>query len=295
MTRPDVFTDFEHILESADLDSPWIGDPATYRPDFDLLTKLLRVPLASSAKSESGRFAKAIDTWLAHEFRRAGFAPDAVWPRATKPRVLSTDIATLIDKITPRKLGGDIARKVADLPSVGPTDAKFLGRAYVKQVDVAIASWATGPELLLSTKAMTSSFGKNLPNRFEEAYGDAANLRERHPLAAVGFLFLQRATILQDEPAAYERTVDMMRKLRDTGKGVGYTSTGLVLVDYDDNGTTVQVREDQVPEDLRAGAFLGQLIDHMLDVTPIVHHVDARERRIGRALATDAEADDLPS
>ena len=141
MTRPDVFSDFEPILHAAHLATPWAGDPATYHPDFDLLVELLRVPLAGAAKSESGRFAKAIDAWLAHELRRAGFASDSVWPRLTKPRVLSTDISTLIDVIRPKTLGAEIAQKVAALPSVGPTDAKFLGRAYVKQVDVAIASW----------------------------------------------------------------------------------------------------------------------------------------------------------
>ena len=36
---------------------------------------------------------------------------------------------------------------------------------------------------------MVSLIGKNLSNRFEEAYGDAGNLRSRYPLAAVGFFW----------------------------------------------------------------------------------------------------------
>lgn len=70
--------------------------------------------------------------------------------------------------------------------AVTPTDARVLGRAYDKQVDVVIARWDRGPELLVSTKTPVSSSGKNLANRFEETYGDAGNLRGRCPLAAVG-------------------------------------------------------------------------------------------------------------
>lgn len=51
------------------------------------------------------------------------------------------------------------------MAAVAPVDARVLGRAYEKQVDVVIARWDRGPELLISTKAQLSSFGKNLPNR----------------------------------------------------------------------------------------------------------------------------------
>ena len=79
---------------------------------------------------------------------------------------------------------------------------------------------------MVSTKTMASSFGKNLPNRFEESYGDAGNLRGRYPLAAIGFFFLQRSSIVTDEPAAFEFSCDMIRKLRDDGDKNGYTATG---------------------------------------------------------------------
>ena len=46
-----------------------------------------------------------------------------------------------------------------------------------------------GVEVLISTKAMLSSYPKSLRNRFEEGCGDAKSLRGRHPLAALGFLF----------------------------------------------------------------------------------------------------------
>lgn len=72
-----------------------------------------------------------------------------------------------------------------NLPAVGPSDAHFLGRAYERQVDVAMARWDHGPELLLSTKTQVMFSARNLPNRFEETYEDAGNLRSRYPLAAV--------------------------------------------------------------------------------------------------------------
>ena len=66
---------------------------------------------------------------------------------------------------------------------VTSASANILGKNYLKQVDVIMTDWATGPELLISTKRMDSSYGKNAANRVEESYGDAKNLRLRHPLA----------------------------------------------------------------------------------------------------------------
>jgi hypothetical protein len=90
----------------------------------------------------------------------------------------------LLDKL-PAAQRADLARRLTNMASVAPVDARVLGRAYEKQVDVVIARWDRRPEVLISTKAQLSSFGKNLPNRFEESYGDSGNLRGRYPLAAV--------------------------------------------------------------------------------------------------------------
>lgn len=193
--------------------------------------------------------------------------------------MLPRDIAVLLEKL-PRALAEDLERRLASLAAVAPVDARVLGRAYEKQVDVCIARWERGPELLISTKAQLSSFGKNLPDRFEEAYGDAGNLRGRYPLAAVGFLFVQRASILTQEPEAFERTIDMMRKLRDTGDGNGYTATALVLAEWDDppgSGTAVRIREHEVPEDVASPQFFSALIRQVLTAAPVVHHVAVRE------------------
>ncbi|GGC97887.1 hypothetical protein GCM10011512_26050 [Tersicoccus solisilvae] len=296
MSKSDAFSDFDPVLAAQPLTDPWThsaGQQPVYAPDYDLLGKLLTIPVAAGSASESGRFARGIDAWLAHELRRAGFSSDEVWPRAERPRVLPRDLAVLLEKL-PDRVSQDLRARISNIPSVAPTDAKVLGRAYDKQVDVAVARWDRGPEILLSTKAQVSSFAKNLPNRFEEAYGDAGNLRGRYPLAAVGFFFLQRSTILTREPDAFERTVDMMRKLRDLGGSNGYTATGMALVSWDETqpSPTVRVELDRVPEDVAPPQFLAAMIRQVLVVTPVVHHVDVRERMERRNIPVP-ETDDV--
>lgn len=294
--------EFDAVLATTDLTAnPWdhSGDRPRYRIDTSLLQELVRLPLADGAKTQTGRLAKGTDAWVAQELRRAGFEPDEVWPRATHPRVLPRDVRLLMEKL-PKKLREELHRRLQqhkNLASIAPAEARFLGRAYVKQVDVAMARWDRGPELMVSTKAMTSSFGNNVTNRFEESYGDAANLRARYPLAAVGYLLIQRATILTEEPAAFERSVDMMRKLRDRGDGTGYTATCLLLVEWDDVGSSDSVKvlhhltnsdpqpSTGVPEDLGAPQFFESLIGTVLEATPVTEHVRARERYAGKELA----------
>jgi hypothetical protein len=296
---------YDDLLADAPTNSPWTHEadsPPSYTPDYELLGRLLSAAVAVGAgdDTESGIFPKGIDLWLSHELRRSGFLDEEVWPRPARPRVLPREIAILIDSLPehprgwPRKTtaGGpvnlkeEVRRRVSETPSVTPTDAVVLGRAYDKQVDVVIARWDRGPEVLISTKAQGASFGKNLPNRFEEAVGDAANLTSRYPLAAVGFFFVQRATIRIEEPDTWERSKDMMRKLRSDVPGLGYTATGLCLVDWDDSrppsDRPVEVLLEPVPEDLRPDKFLAAMVERVLSVTPVAHHVDVRERFEGR-------------
>lgn len=295
MAQKDAFSDFDDLLAGQLLTDPWEhnrGEDPLYVPDHRLLGELLSIPIAAAQVSESGRFAKAIDAWAAQELRRAGFGWDEVWPRTTRPRVLPRDIAVLLEKL-PARLANEVGARLPNLSAVGPVDARVLGRAYEKQVDVCIARWERGPELLISTKAQVSSFAKNLPNRFEEAYGDAGNLRGRYPLAAVGFLFVQRATVIAQEPEAFERTIDMMRKLRDLGDGNGYTATGLILVEWDETiRVPLHVRHEEVPEDIAAPQFFVALIQQVLKVAPVTHHVLVRERMERRIIPvpeSDAE------
>ena len=298
VTKPDSFTPFDEALAAAGLSDPWVhgrDEAAACQPGFGLLEQLLAIPIAANKGWATGALANGVDSWLAHELRRSGFTPDEVWPRATRPRILPRDVALLLEKL-PRDLSNEVRAKVIAMPAIAPTDAKILGRAYEKQVDVAIARWDRGPELLLSTKTQVSSFGKNLSNRFEEAYGDAGNLRSRYPLAAVGFFFVQRSTILTQEPDAYERTVDMMRKLRDLGGANGYTATGLALVSWSEEDSTVKVELDRVPEDVRPEQFMTRMIEQVLAATSVSQHVDVRSLIERRELAVteEDETTDLP-
>ncbi len=283
----DSFTPYDELL-TAPLSDPWTharGQVPQYTPDYDLLGRLLSIPISAGAVSESGSFANGIDAWIAQELRRAGFHPDEVWPRATRPRVLPRDIAVLLSKL-PATQRTDLTARLANMATVAPVDARILGRAYEKQVDVVISRWDRGPELLISTKAQLSSFGKNLPNRFEESYGDAGNLRGRYPLTAIGYFFIQRDTIRRQEPDAFERSIDMIRKLRDTGDTNGYTATALLLVNWDPTSSTPQVtaQPDLVPPDIGAAQFFDALIEQLLRATPVSHHVAVREQRERRAL-----------
>lgn len=280
----DVFDSFEAAIRARPDDNPWRADPhgeRRYVPDYELLAALVGIPVGEGRGSESGRLAKAIDAWVAHELRRAGFPPDEVWPRLTKPRVVPREVGLFIDGL-PRALRQSAQEQLVRNKKVAPADAKVLGRAYVKQIDVLVAQWARGPELLVSTKSMVSSFRNNLPNRFEESYGDAKNLRGRYPLASMGFLFVLRSTIL-DEPGTFEKAVDMLRKLR--AEQDVYDTTCLIVAEWHETAFDgVKIRRDVVPPDLSADRFLADLIEAVLDRTPIEMHVGVRGRREHRSL-----------
>ena len=287
MASEDSLSIYDDLLPENPRD-PWlheVGEAPVYSPDHELLGALLARPVRSGEVSQSGRFAKGVDAWVAAELRRSGFGNDEVWPRRVRPRVLPADVATLVRHL-PSALAQQVTARLASMPAVAPTDARVLGRAYAKQVDVVMSRWDRGPEILISTKAQLSSFGKNLPNRFEEAYGDAGNLRGRHPLAATGYVFVQRASILVDEPDAFERSVDMVRKLRDRGDGNGYTATCLLLVDWDllRLQEDVAVLVDPVPPDVQAPQFFVAMVQAVLDAAPVTVHVRARELRERRSL-----------
>ena len=285
MTGPeDVFDSFEAVIRGRPYANPWTfaaDGSRRFSPDYDLLAAVLSIPVGEGRGSESGRLAKGIDAWVAHELRRSGFPADEVWPRLTRPRVLPREVGLFISRL-PEKLQATAREHLLRNKTVAPSDARVLGRAYVKQVDVLVAQWARGPELLVSTKSMVSSFRNNLPNRFEESYGDAKNLRGRYPLVSMGFLFVLRSAVL-DEPGTFEKALDMLRKLR--AESDVYDATCVVLAEWDEGGFGgVSVRNDAVPSDLRADRFLATLIDTVLTRTPIEMHVAVRELREHRNL-----------
>ncbi len=213
---------FDRIVEQAAAGgyrNPWVarGDNAAepkFEVDLSTLQRLLAVPILLGAPSTTGIPALALDVWVAYELRRAGFDEDAVWPRASAPRVLPSTVSQMLDKATvaDRSALETMTRSGRYAGAFGAS-ANILGKNYVKQVDVVISAWNTGPELMISTKRMDSSLGNNAANRVEESYGDAANLRARHPQAALGFVYsLGSAAILESRPKA-EWLIDLLGKL----------------------------------------------------------------------------------
>lgn len=278
-----LFQLFEGVLAGRPDTNPWSVDGiCRFQPDYDALAHLIAIPIAAGSASQSGRLAKAIDVWAAGELRRAGFDADEVWPRSTPPHVLPRELALYLREL-PASQRSEAEARILRAKQIAPSDARVLGRAYVKHVDVLVAQWSRGPELLVSTKSMVSSFRNNLPNRFEESYGDAKNLRGRYPLVSMGFLFLLRSTV-NDDAGTLDRVIDMLRKLQQEADI--YDTTCLVLAEWADGEAfdEVNIRNDLVPADLQAEAFLKVLVEGVLDRTPIDMHVAVRERREHRHL-----------
>lgn len=296
--------------------NPWlrVADTLTYRPDFKVLRKLLGVPLYLDAPSTTGVPALALDVWMSYELRRAGFEPDAVWPRPTDPRIMPSAIASLLEALPQRERQLIEARLGRSLKGTVGSSASVLGKHYMKQVDVVMSDWDTGPELLISTKRMDSSFGKNAANRVEESYGDAKNLRLRHPLAALGFVYGLRSTILTSEPDKAEWLIDLLGKLGTEDDA--YHATALVMIDYEADGVEapedevdsvekadsemlfeivdvanaavdaalaalpdIAIRHDVVPPQLQPARFLAVMANRVIDTAPVTRHREARRRR----------------
>ncbi|WP_208912366.1 hypothetical protein [Paracidovorax avenae] len=300
--------------------NPWVKDAdgaRRYEPDYGTLCTLLGVPLSLKANTQSGVPALALDVWISYELRRAGFGVDQTWPRPTHPRILPAAVVSLLKALKKDAAPiWELLRKKSAVKGVSSAAAKILGKNYLKQVDVIITDWSTGPELLISTKRMDSSFGKNAANRVEESYGDAKNLRLRHPQAALGFLFGLSAGALVKERDTAEWLFDLLIKLGQEDDA--YHATCLVLMEYsgaeviedgdaDDEGIPeepgvdadggdvpaadgdieqtiagmpkVSIRRDATPPELDPGRFLAAMVNRVLNTTPITMHRDARERR----------------
>ncbi|MDR7358921.1 hypothetical protein [Paeniglutamicibacter sulfureus] len=230
--------------------NPWLRTgpkELVYQPDFATLKLLLAVPLYLKAVTQSGIPALSLDVWVSYELRRAGFDKDATWPRAEHPRIMPKAIANLLAALPVaerQKIQQRLSRKTAT-KGVVSASANILGKNYFKQVDVLMSDWDTGPEVLISTKRMDSSFGKNAANRVEESYGDAKNLRLRHPLAALGFVYGLRSTILDEAPDTAEWIIDLLHKLGNEDDA--YHAVGLLMIDYS-NDVAVPEGHDNADE-----------------------------------------------
>ncbi|NIF90648.1 hypothetical protein F3J10_20415 [Burkholderia sp. Cy-637] len=273
--------------------NPWVKSSngvLRFEPDYDTLTLLLGVPLYLKAETQSGVPALALDVWLSYELRRAGFGRDQAWPRPVHPRILPAPVAALLKEL-PRKMGDAVAERItnaASIRDVTSSSASILGKNYLKQVDVIITDWATGPELLISTKRMDSSYGKNAPNRIEESYGDAKNLRLRHPLAALGFVFGLRSDILQKEPRTAAWLFDLLAKLGREDDA--YHATSLVLMEYADSAEIPDTGEERHAEGVPE---LGLELDGDEDLPAFVATSDV-DREIARLPKVTIRKDATP-
>jgi hypothetical protein len=316
----DVLSGLDPILRNADTSqSPW--DNGVYRPRMDVARQLLAIPISQGMAEEqqTGRVARALDAWIAYELRRSGFPRNAVWPRDKRPRVLPGDIAPieeLVDEALARlsefedrlaRYAESVAARgvgrpppslyrvrpainaiTRDLP--GAANAEVLGRFYVKQVDVVVSTWQRGPDLLASTKTQFSSYLNNRNNRYEEAVGEATNLRDRYPMAAMGFAFLVRSNIYSEEGAfAYLR--NQLARLR---KPDGPLDASMLLVaSWDDQTQTLEDLEDPALDQatamdqspiLSAPRFFQDLVYAVMESTPVDVHQEIRLRRHGKPI-----------
>jgi hypothetical protein len=308
MTRDDVLTPLDGILAEADTHAnPWAtltgGErhgERVFRPDYDLARRLLNDPVSRgyATKQESGRVAKALDAWIAHELRRAGFPEDAVWPRRRRPRVRPADLApaeTAVEEALARldefegrlrkfaggkkppslhRLRPAIARIDRALP--GSANADILGRFYAKQVDVVVSSWQRGPDVLVSSKTQFSSYLNNKNNRYEEAVGEATNLRDRHPMAAMGFAFFVRTNLFDEQGAFVYLRNQLARLRRPDGP---FDATMLLAGEWDDGPKPTVRKVDDADELLSAPRFFGDLLKTVTDNAPADLHREIRLRR----------------
>ena len=164
------------------------------------------------------------------------------------------------------------------------------GEFFAKAVDVVVADWDRGVELLVSTKAMIASFGKNLTNRWEEFVGDLRNLRGRFPLAVLGVCYLADESIIEGEPNAHARLLDMLRKLRlETSPERAYDATMLIFA-KPGGDTHAMLSMDRVPPDLGPGQFFEALLTRSFERLPVSERAAAR-RLYGRESLPTAEVD----
>lgn len=300
----DGFAPFDSLLAASDYTtSPWLN--GIYQASTDLLQKLVGIPISQGDKQETGRTAKAFDSWIAHELRRAGFPADAVFPRMSRPRVLAEGLGPLEakidslsnalkaaeadgDQLKPRELRRAI--RAVTSHQLGSSSAYILGDFYAKQVDVGLSAWDRGPDILISTKTMFSAYGKNLKNRHEEAVGEISSLRRRHPMAAMGYAYLVRSDILQN-PNAYAALYDILYRLRRARET--FDATLLLIADWDDDdlGAGVRLIDEPAPE-LGAARFFEDIVTAVMERSPNRVHQEARRRLGGMPVGGLTEDDD---
>lgn len=272
--------------------------------------------------------ATGLDLWAAATLRRAGLK--GVRPQASEPfyaSQLALDAAPALGEISAElknleeirdelssraltKLAGNVngtrrrlgthLKRIQSLVVKGG-DA-VLGEGRRKRIDVFVADWDRGLELLISTKtiALTANDAtkvlKNLPNRWEEFDGDLKNLRGRFPLAVIGVLIVIPSV-------EYEKSlppvIDMMTKLTAEKRPWtnAYDRAAIIVTDPWSTGATrhVKIRNDdqgiaaQLPANLQPSTFFDAMVEGVLLRAPIGDHIDARAAKAA-ARGEDPEA-----
>jgi hypothetical protein len=270
----DSFARLDAVTERTATD-PWDG--VSFRADYDRLRALVAVCATGAGTwntTSAPGLGMALDLWTADELRRAGYEPDAVWPRAAPPRVLPAAVARALGRLSATARQSPAALAIAQ--TAGTSSPVIQGEFFPKNVDVLVADWDRGVELMVSTKSMTGSFNNNLNNRWEEFVGDVRNIRGRFPLATLGVLFLADASMLTS--TAFPRLLDMLRKLRaPSTTGSAYDGTALVIARATAAGAADLLLDD-VPADLRPDPFFATLLSVVFERLPV------SERRAARNL-----------
>jgi hypothetical protein len=231
--------------------------------------------------------------------------------------VVSSDILAFVDKQyvkTKNELRERIGKGGNTFGGTVGQSANLLGKNYLRQVDVIMSHWSTGPEVMISTKRMDSSFGQNAANRVEESYGDAKNLRLRHPQATCGFVYGLRSTCWDGTPDKAAWLVDLLAELGREEDA--YHAVALVVPEYggvvegenpDEEAPvgeaavsepdpelpldvdevqrqltsppTARLRHDLVPNEVSPARFFRVMLSVLLDNTPVDYHTRAGELR----------------
>jgi hypothetical protein len=159
----------------------------------------------------------------------------------------------------------------------GGSETTVLGRFYKKQVDaMVLADWLRGPDVLVSGKTQFSSYLNNKNNRYEEAIGEAHNLRDRYPLAAMGFAYVVRSNVF--EGGAFELLRDLLVRLRRPDGP--FDATVLLVADWDTKSHRLTSIQDPAPA-LSLPGFFEDLLDALMANTPVDVYQGVRARKLG--------------
>jgi len=150
----------------------------------------------------------------------------------------------------------------------------------VKQVDVVVSDWRRGPDVLISGKSMLSSYCNNLKNRYEEAIGEAYNLRDRYPLAAMGYAYIVRSNIFEEE-GAFELLRDLLVRLRRPDGP--FDATMLLLAKWTSNPPKLAGVDDPAST-LSVPRFFEDLLNTVMNNTPVAVHQEIRLIKDGERL-----------